>query len=304
MATVDNLKPDRVPGDILSAEQYNILVDAVRRTITGPNVVNTPGGWHINDVPGMRDRPVVLVKKPGASDKTLIVRQIGYVGRKADAGAYEWASTPFEGVPEFGFKVSDYTQFYWKPPEGVTDPVPDIDASFLYVRFIKGRWLVLKPAVASVIEKFVFHKIVSDADENGNVLPFHFSVMQCFRVDASQRRAAFGSPVVLVALPPHIQRETWSGKSIKGFFYTDEDFPGDPFKRLSIINPSQPGSEPEMQVVSPPFTPRGINSVDSTFYPGDIIKAVSIRTGITIKGIDVEWEDTNDQGRAWLKRAT
>ena len=268
MANTENLKPDRVPGDIVSADQHNILADAAKRTVTGPNVVETPGGWHISDKPGMADRPVVLVKKPGDTDKNLIVRQISYVGRKADEGVYEWASTPFEGVPEFGAAVSDYEQFHWAPPDplpaGVTDPIPDIDASFLYARFIRGRWLVLRPASGVDVAWFTF---------TGEVANRRAEAILCTPIE--------GGPDIPIALPYDLRLPSWSGKRISGFIKTVSS--NDVWQRRT--------SWPNVGAAD-----RNVEVIVREYVEGD--KVFAVRAPTLIVGVD--WQEL-EAGRAWAR---
>jgi hypothetical protein len=153
--TPDHLKYP-IEGDPISAEQYSILVDAVRREITGPNVIRNSSGIHIGERNQLDDIPVVLVVKPKRDDTWLNVRQVQYKTGKVEAGTYKWASKMFKGYPEFGFTIEQYKSFYWRPPDPdprpspadgqhQEDQVPDVDAIFLYARFVAGSWIVGHP---------------------------------------------------------------------------------------------------------------------------------------------------------------
>jgi len=153
MSGIDQLKEvDR--GDLIPSDQWNIMVRLLRRRVTGDGVIETSGGWHIRPGGAPGGQTVVLVRDPESTHKTLHVRKIKYAD-DADpvAGEFAWAGDSFKAVPEFGFEVIRYGQYYWQAPErpaGVEpdaywDPAPDNEAKFLQARFADGHWVINHP---------------------------------------------------------------------------------------------------------------------------------------------------------------
>ncbi len=140
MPTLDEVSA----GERISAEQWNFIVNLLRRKITGPDVVEHTTGWHIARPPPTsvvvkQFATVVLTVLPVAEDTSLTARRVRYIDEPPEVGRYEWDDTDFETFPDFGADILDYEAFYWSPDD---DGDPTIDTPFIFARLERSDWLL------------------------------------------------------------------------------------------------------------------------------------------------------------------
>jgi hypothetical protein len=95
-------------GDQPSAEQWNMIVDLLKRQVTGAHVTSSADGWQVRARPrGLP--PVLLVRVTSASETVLMCQEVQMTG--FGTGMFEDApGEPFEAAVWPGQAGADYEE--------------------------------------------------------------------------------------------------------------------------------------------------------------------------------------------------
>lgn len=103
------------PGDRISASQWNIMVDLLRREITGPNVFSDHSGWHLRDRRPRQSSAGVGNGGNGAPTWYQVLKQWAYAPYNWVGGSHTPAAiADYSRMWKFA-DVSNQIAHYWHP---------------------------------------------------------------------------------------------------------------------------------------------------------------------------------------------